>query len=119
MTAGRYHAVTHVLWEAVGLLAPDQRLGLRESVCALHAGLSERWHGDPSGHQRNILDEFERLAFRLRHFKKVSETHPLQPQKGSFFCIKCDAIATGGPDWSALVCPVCDSVEGLEFVRHD
>ncbi|MDE2782393.1 MAG: hypothetical protein OXK77_05520 [Gemmatimonadota bacterium] len=118
MTKGEYHAVKHLLWSAVELMTKEQQRTLRHGLSALRAGLVERWGQGPSGFQREIMDEFERLEFRLRHFKARSYHEILDsPPEGGFFCIKCDAIATG-ERWDQLICPVCDSVEWLEFVAH-
>ena len=109
-------ATRRVLWDAVERLPSHERTALRDDLSADVTELRRRWGGDLTPFRADVLDELERIAFRLRHPKKLGGSHESGEHKGSFFCIKCEAIATGSG--MEISCPVCGGIEWLELVVH-
>ena len=91
---------------ALRLMSPQQRAALLDELSALFAGIAERWPPDSrSDFQRELVNELERITFRLRHKEPFRPSDDARTQKPYFVCIKCKIPIIAAD--SDLVCPDC------------
>lgn len=113
---GQLSVTGSLLKDALTLLTHQQRADLADRLAALITSLNGRWPVDSrSDFQRGMMDEYERVLFRLRQMNKVSKTDEASLQKFYFLCIKCDipVIAIDAD----TVCPGCGTVTWFELVH--
>ena len=111
---GALVATRSALEDALRIMSADQKETLLELLSARLSGLREHWSESPSDFQSSIMEELERIEFRLRHEDKLRPSHDSAEQKGYFICRKC--LTTIIPsDLETMVCPKCGTADGLEL----
>ena len=110
---GSLYATRSVLWKAVDFLTDEQRELLYDIFKGTLADLRASW-GSESGSVfgNDLLDELEKITFRLAQSPKLREGDGNRSPVREFVCIRCDVMAIG--HGSSLSCPSCGTATWLE-----
>ena len=119
---GRLVAVRSVLESALNLLTREQLQFLHEVEAGTLSDLRARWGGrTPDDFTSGILEEYDRLTFRLLHKVHLLDTGQTESRRGDatdrqFFCRKCEMPAVPPLDLANSRCPKCGGYEFLELI---
>ncbi len=93
----------------------DQIDILQDKLSGTIVDLKGLWSGRLSPLQEGVLEELERIEFRLIHRDKVRPRNDSAGEKPYFICRKCET-AILIVDISDVICPACRTDRGLELV---
>ena len=108
---GSLYATRSVLWKAVDYLSDEQRELLYDIFKGTLADFRARASESSSVFRHEILDELEKITFRLAQRAQFREGYG-ERSLMYLVCIRCDVIAVG--HGSSLSCPSCGTATWLE-----
>ena len=116
-TLGRLVAVRSVLERALNSLSRDQLRFRHDVESGSLADLRELWDGRTDEFALGILDELDRLRFRLRQKAGLLDIGQTEDaREWQLFCRKCEKTAVPPLDPSSSKCPECGGSEFLELI---
>ncbi len=119
---GSLVAARSVLESALNLLTREQLQFLHEVEAGTLNDLRALWGGrTPEDFRSGILEEYDRLMFRLRHKVHLLDTGQRESRHSDatdrqLFCRKCEMPAVPPLDLANSRCPKCGGDEFLELI---
>ena len=115
MLMGEISISRSTLHKVIYMVPEDQLEVLLDQLSGTLADLKRRWSDRLSPHQEGVLEELERIVFRLRHREKFRSGNESADQRPYFICRKCET-AIVGLDLAKLTCPMCCTTRWVELV---